>query len=93
MNPKVRMITRNSCYTSSKWIKLQGVMVLVSVWLDKLLGAAYVRTVVCLSFIANEGLSILENLGLMGVPLPGFLKSMLEAMKERADSGKTEDQS
>ena len=62
-------------------------LVLVSVWLDKLLGAAYVRTAVCLFFVANEALSILENLGLMGVPLPGFLKNMLEAMKQEADKG------
>lgn len=62
-------------------------LVLVSVWLDKLTGAEYIRTAVCLFFVANEGLSILENLGLMGVPLPGFLKNMLEAMKDKADGG------
>lgn len=65
-------------------------LVLVAVWLDKLLGAAYVRVAVCLFFIANEGLSILENLGLMGVPLPPFLKNMLEAMKEKSGNGKAE---
>ena len=62
-------------------------LVLVSVWLDKLLGAAYVRTAVCLFFAANEALSVLENLGLMGMPLPGFLKNMLEAMRSQADKG------
>jgi phage-related holin len=46
-----------------------------------------VRVAVCLFFIANEGLSILENLGLMGVPLPPFLKNMLEAMRDKASSG------
>lgn len=62
-------------------------VVLVGAWLDKLLGAAYVRTAVCLFFIANEGLSILENLGLMGVPLPGFMRNMLEAMRDKANVG------
>lgn len=62
-------------------------LVLVAVWLDKLTGANYIRTAVCLFFVANEGLSILENLGFMGVPLPGFLKNMLEAMKSKADGG------
>lgn len=73
-------------------VKKVGILalVLVAVWLDKLLGAAYVRVAVCLFFIANEGLSILENLGLMGVPLPPFLKNMLEAMKEKSGNGKTE---
>lgn len=62
-------------------------LVLVGVWLDNLLGAVYIRPTMCLFFIANEGLSVLENLGLMGVPLPGFLRNMLEAMRDKADSG------
>lgn len=65
-------------------------LVLVAVWLDKLLGASYVRVAVCLFFIANEGLSIVENLGLMGVPMPPFLKSMLEAMRDKSGDGKTD---
>ncbi|MEG1857490.1 MAG: phage holin family protein, partial [Pseudoflavonifractor sp.] len=47
------------------------VLVLVAVRLDILLGGAqYARMAVILFFIGNEGLSILENLGLMGVPYP-----------------------
>lgn len=62
-------------------------VVLVAAKLDELTGAAYIRTAVCFYFVANEGLSVIENLGLMGIPLPGFLRKMLEAMKEKADSG------
>jgi len=62
-------------------------VVLVAVCLDRLLGAAYVRTAVCFFFIANEGLSILENLGLMGVPMLPFMKKMLEAMRDKASNG------
>lgn len=39
-------------------------------------------------FHCNEGLSITENLGLMGVPMPGFLKNMLEAMRDKSDIGR-----
>lgn len=60
-------------------------VVLVAAKLDELTGAAYIRTAVCFYFVANEGLSVVENLGLMGIPLPGFLKKMLEAMKDKAD--------
>lgn len=66
-------------------------LVLVGVWLDKLLGAAYIRPTMCLFFIANEGLSITENLGLMGIPMPGYLRNMLEAMKDKADSGESKE--
>lgn len=65
-------------------------LVLLAVLLDQATGLSFIRTAVCFFFIANEGLSILENLGLMGVPYPAFLKNMLEALKKQADEGKTD---
>lgn len=66
-------------------------MILLLVWLgvllDNAMGAAYIRTAVVLFFIGNEGLSLLENLGLMGVPFPEALKNMLEAMQKKGDEG------
>lgn len=63
-------------------------LVYLAVLLDRTAGADFARTAVCCFFIANEGLSILENLGLMGVPYPAFLKNMLQALKEKSDGGK-----
>ncbi len=65
-------------------------LVFVAALLDRVLGAAYVRTAVCFFFIANEALSILENVGLMGVPYPAFLRNMLQALKDKSDSGETD---
>ena len=66
-------------------------MILLLVWLgvllDNALGAAYIRTAIIIFFIGNEGLSLLENLGLMGVPFPAFLKRALEALREQGDNG------
>lgn len=66
-------------------------LVLALVWvaamLDKATGASYIRTAVVLFYIANEALSVLENTAAMGVPYPKFVKTMLEAVKEKADSG------
>ena len=69
-----------------------GILLLVylAVLLDKALGSALTRNAVCFFFIANEGLSILENLGLMGVPYPEILKNTLELLREDADTGKEE---
>ena len=39
------------------------------------------RTVTCF-FIGNEGLSILENVGKCGIPLPKILENSLEQLKE-----------
>ena len=67
-------------------------MILVLVWLGVLLdaatGANYIRTAVVLFFIGNEGISLLENLGLMGVPFPAFLRRALEALRDQGDKGK-----
>lgn len=62
-------------------------LVLVGARLDHLLGGDWARTAVILFFIGNEGLSILENLGLMGVPYPAFLREALDVLKEQNDQG------
>lgn len=66
-------------------------LVLLAVMLDNMTGSGYIRAGVCLFFTANEGLSILENLGLMGVPYPAFLRDMLEAMHKQNDKGEKKD--
>lgn len=76
-----------------KGLVKKGVILLlvwIGVLLDQALGSAYVRTAVILFFVGNEGLSLLENLGLMGVPYPAFLQRMLEALKEDGDKGEKE---
>lgn len=76
---------------SFKGLLRKGVILLL-VWLgtllDQAIGTAYVRTAVVLFFIGNEGLSLLENLGLMGVEYPEFMKRALEALREQGDKGK-----
>lgn len=62
-------------------------VVWVAVMLDHALGVGYARTAVCLFFAGNEGLSLIENLGLMGVPFPKFLKGALEALRDKGDEG------
>ena len=66
-------------------------MILLLVWLGVLLdnafGTTYVRMAVIIFFIGNEGISFLENLGLMGVPFPEFLKKALEALRDQGDAG------
>lgn len=64
-------------------------LVWIAAMLDKALGVDYARTTVCIFFIGNEGLSLLENLGLMGVPYPDFLKRMLEVLHDRGNNGNT----
>ena len=48
----------------------------------------------CLWFIASEGLSILENVASMGVPVPRILTNLLEIMRQKGDApeGKKEEE-
>lgn len=54
--------------------------VLVAVQIDKLLSADYVRNAVCIAFCTNEILSIVENLGTAGVPLPKVIAKALDQL-------------
>lgn len=65
-------------------------LVWIGVLLDNATGANYIRMAVILFFIGNEGISLLENLGLMGVPFPAFLRRALEALRDQGDKGKDE---
>ena len=62
-------------------------LVWIGVLLDQAIGSAYARTAVVLFFVGNEGISLLENLGLMGVPFPAFLRRALEALRDQGDKG------
>ena len=70
-------------------------IVLMATLLDKALGtaAAIFQTAACCYYLANEGLSILENAALMGVPFPPKIKDALEALKHKGDSDNGDDPS
>ena len=62
--------------------------VLVAHRLDMLLGSDYIRTTAIIGFIANEVISIVENAGLMGVPLPDVIVKAIEVLKHREENNK-----
>lgn len=62
------------------------VIVCVSVILDRIIGnTGAIRTLVIYFFVANDGISILENIGKMGIPLPKKLIDTLEQLKKKGD--------
>ena len=66
-------------------------IILLLIWLgvlmDEALGTAYIRSAIILFFVGNEGLSLLENLGLMGVQYPAALKNALEVLRDKGENG------
>lgn len=63
-------------------------VILIAYRLDVTLGVNYIRTAAIIAFIVNEGISILENLGIMGVKYPESLKKALDILTDK--SNKTE---
>lgn len=51
--------------------------------LDKLTGFCYIRDCICFAFISNELLSIIENAGLMGIPIPKVLTDAIDILKRK----------
>ena len=75
----------NSTY-GLKGLCKKGLMllfVIVAVQVDRLMGSEYVRDAVCLGFCTNEVLSIVENLGLAGVPMPQAVVKALEQLQSK----------
>ena len=67
------------------------IIVSLSVILDKIVGdTGAIRTLIIYFFVANDGISIVENIGKMGVPLPKKLTEVLEQLRNKGDeeSGK-----
>lgn len=54
----------------------------IGFWLDSLTGTEFLRSLAIFFYIANEGISILENLAKMGILIPGAVKEALEQLKK-----------
>lgn len=63
--------------------------VLVATQLDKMTGTDICRNAAVMFFVANDGLSIIENLGLMGLPMPAVIKNAFELLKKKGDTEST----
>lgn len=59
--------------------------VLIANRLDIVIGTTYIRDAVCIAYIANEMISIVENAGLMGVPIPAVITDAISALKSKPD--------
>lgn len=60
-------------------------IVLIGARLDMLLGVSYIRDAMVIAFCVNELLSIIENMGLMGVPMPEILINAIEMLKNKSE--------
>ena len=59
--------------------------VLVAYRLDLAIGVEYIRDTVIIGFIANELISIVENMGLMGIPLPAVVTKAIDILTKKQE--------
>jgi toxin secretion/phage lysis holin len=64
--------------------------VLIAFRLDMALGVNYIRTAVIIAFIVNELISIVENAGIMGVPIPGAITRAIDILKRKSEDNANE---
>lgn len=62
--------------------------VLIAYRLDLIVGTDYIRDAVIIAFVTNELISIVENAGLMGLPIPNVIMEAIEVLKNKEDSDK-----
>ena len=60
-------------------------VVVIAYRLDLMLGTDYIRNIVIIAFSANELISITENAGLMGLPMPTAITKAIDLLKERGE--------
>lgn len=61
--------------------------VLIAYRLDLVIGSTYIRDAVIIGFIANETISIVENAGLMGLPLPDVISKAVDVLATKTKKG------
>ena len=62
--------------------------VLIGYRLDIAVGTTYIRDAVCIAFMVNELISIVENAGLMGLPIPSVITNAIEVLKQKGNTKK-----
>lgn len=73
-----------------KGICKKGMMlfiILIAYRFDLTLGTTYIRDTVVIAFMANEAVSIIENAGLMGLPVPSVLTKAIDVLKSKESDG------
>ena len=71
-----------------KGIARKGVtllIVLVAHRLDLLIATNYIKNAVIIAFCVNELISLIENAGLMGIPIPSVITKAIEVLKQKSE--------
>ena len=77
----------NTCFKGLCKKGMILLVVLVAYRLDVTIGTNYFCDGAVIAFICNETLSIIENAGLMGIPIPNIIKKAIDILQQKKDGG------
>ena len=60
-------------------------VVLIGCRLDLIIGTNFIRDAVVIAYVANETISIIENAGLMGLPIPSVITKAIDILKKKEE--------
>lgn len=89
--------TENGRASSSQGIKgvtkkfMILLIVVVANQLDIIMSTNFIKDGVIIAYAAMEGLSIVENVGFMGIPIPKVIKDALEILNKKDKDEKSEE--
>ena len=62
-------------------------VIMIAYRLDLMAGTTFLKDAVIIAFTANEALSVIENVGLMGVPIPKVIMDAIDVLKNKSEEG------
>ena len=60
-------------------------IVLVAARLDMMIGSNFIRDAIIIGYVVNEAISIIENAGLMGLPVGKPLMNAIDILKKKSE--------
>lgn len=66
------------------------IIVGIAYWLDNIAGTTFIKDATVVAYIVIEAISIVENAGLMGVPIPNAISKGIEILKGKGDKNDEE---
>lgn len=84
-------LSSKACWVGLARKVITLLFVVIAYRLDLLIGTDYIRTGVIIAFCASELISICENAGLMGVPLPSVITKAIDILKNKSEDDNHDD--
>jgi toxin secretion/phage lysis holin len=78
-------MSSKSCFLGLCKKCIMLLFVLIAHRLDISLGTDYIKTATVIAFIVNELISIVENAGIIGIPMPGIITKAIDLLKNKEE--------